>query len=451
MTTFNSASLTELEQAVLARIDDDELIRWVQALTQIPSVWKPETGEGEEAAARWVEARCRDIGLRTQFEFVEPGRPNVIAWHVGNDGGRSGADAATMDGERASVFGPPSPVAASAPPRRTLMFEGHTDVVTEGDPAAWTDPPFSAAIRDGRIYGRGANDMKAGVCCALMATRALVESGAQLDGDIVLGFVCDEESRMIGIKHFVERGWADRVTACIVCEPEENHLCTSQKGVMWVHVVIHGVMSHGAMPLTGVNTAYPLARFLDGAHALEARLIVQHGRHEFLGQPSITPTIVQSPARGTGEPQNNVMPGSSECVLDIRLIPGMDADAIAAQLEVMLKGVCAVDARLRYDMNVMEVRHPTQTDHAHPIVTTLAAAYTDLTGQAPIYGGVPGSTDGTILNARKGIPIVTCGPGDIYIPHHIDEWVSIDEIKLAARLYALAALRYLGVADGGTK
>jgi succinyl-diaminopimelate desuccinylase len=73
----------------------------------------------------------------------------------------------------------------------------------------------------------------------------------------------------------------------------------------------------------------------------------------------------------------------------------------------------------------------------------LASAYTDLTGNPPVYGGVPGSTDGTILNARKGIPIVTCGPGDIHIPHHVDEWVSIEEIKLAARLYVLAAMRYL--------
>jgi len=95
-------------------------------------------------------------------------------------------------------------------------------------------------------------------------------------------------------------------------------------------------------------------------------------------------------------------------------------------------------------MEVLEVRHPTRTDPAEPVVTTLASAYTDLTGAAPVYGGVPGSTDGTLLNARRGTPIVTCGPGDIHIPHHIDEWVSVDEIKQAARMYVLAALRYLG-------
>jgi succinyl-diaminopimelate desuccinylase len=261
----------------------------------------------------------------------------------------------------------------------------------------------------------------------------------------MLGAVCDEEGRMLGIKHFVERGWADRVTAAIICEPEENHLCIAQKGVMWTRAVIRGVMAHGAMPLTGVNSAYPLARFLTLVHALEEREIARYGRHEFLGQPSITPTLLLSPMRGAGEPQNNVMPGASECVLDFRLIPGQDPEALAGQVEAMLKAAAAVDLRLACSLEVIEVRHPTRTDRDEPVVLALASAVTDLTGAAPIYGGVPGSTDGTILNARKGIPIVTCGPGDIHIPHHVDEWVSLDEIKVAARLYVLAALRYLGV------
>lgn len=431
--------LTPIEQSALDRIDDDELIAWVQALTRIPSVWKPETGEGEAAAATWVAERCREIGLETHVEEVAPGRPNVVGWL------RSGRR--TADGGPQIEPGHQPTTAVSGPPSAVLMFEGHTDVVTEGDPALWTDPPFSATLRDGKIYGRGANDMKAGLVCALVAIKALKELGVALGGDIVLGAVCDEEGRMLGIKHFVEHGWADAVTAAIVCEPEENHLCIAQKGVMWIRVVISGVMAHGAMPLTGVNAMYPMARFLTAVHALEEREIVKHGKHEFLGQPSITPTIVQSPPRGAGEPQNNVMPGAAECVLDFRLIPGQDADALAATIDTLLKAAVAVDERLSYTCEVLEVRAPTATERAAPVVQALAGAYTDLTGSAPIYGGVPGSTDGTILNVRKGIPIVTCGPGDIYIPHHIDEWVSVEEIKLAARLYVLAAIRYLGIAD----
>jgi succinyl-diaminopimelate desuccinylase len=421
--------ISEQELLAISHIDDDELICWVQELTRIPSVWKPDENAGEEAAARWVEARCRAIGLATYFEFVVPSRPNVVAAY-------STEPKFTLDDLRSNRRPETSD-------RKVLMFEGHTDVVTEGDPAQWTDPPFSATSRDGRIYGRGANDMKAGLCCALMAIKAIAKSGVQLNGDILFGAVCDEEGRMIGIKHFVERGWADRVTACIVCEPEENHLCVAQKGVMWIRATIRGVMSHGAMPLTGVNAMYPMARFLTQVHALEEREIMKHGRHAFLGQPSITPTIVQSPMHGEGEPQNNVMPGAAQCVLDFRLVPGQDPDHIARRIEQMLAACVAVDDRLSYECEVIEVRHPTHTDRDHAVVQSLASAYTDLTGNAPMYGGVPGSTDGTILHARKGIPIVTCGPGDIHIPHHIDEWVSIDEIKQAVRMYVLAALRYL--------
>lgn len=407
--------IDEMEQRVLDLIDDEELIRWVQELVRIPSVWRPELGVGEEEAARWVEARCREIGLETHFEMVQPGRPNVIALLPG------------------PAEGP------------TLMFEGHTDVVTEGDPNAWTFPPFSATIHNGRIYGRGANDMKAGLVCALIATKALVRSGVRLGGTVLIGAVCDEEGEMIGIKHFVEQGWADRVDAAIICEPEENHLCIAQKGVMWIRVVIHGEMAHGAMPLTGINTAYPAARFLTLVQELEQQEINTHGAHPYLGQPSITPTIVLSPPRGAGEPQNNVMPGATEIVLDCRLIPGQDPDDLAHRVETLARAACAVDERLRYTCQVLEVRPPTATDPNHPLVRTLAQAYTDLTGEPPVYGGVPGSTDGTILFAHKGIPVVTCGPGDIHIPHHVDEWVSIEEIRTAARLYVLAAMRYLGV------
>jgi succinyl-diaminopimelate desuccinylase len=404
------------EQAALAQIDDDQLIHWVQELTRIPSVWRPESGEGEAAAARWVADRCHALGLETHVEEVVPGRPNVVA-RLRLGGGTAG--------------GP------------TLLFEGHTDVVTEGNPALWTDPPFAAVLRDGRVYGRGANDMKAGLVCALAALGAIARSGVRRPGALMLAAVCDEEGQMLGIKHFVAQGWAKEVGAAIVCEPEENHLCIEQKGVMWLRARIDGVMAHGAMPLSGANTAYPAARFLTLVEELEARTIADAPPSRFLGQPSLTPTIVQSPPPGHGEPQNNVMPGATEVVLDCRLVPGQDADALRAAVETLLHTVTAGDPRLRYTLDTLEVRPPTATGPQHPVVACLASAYTDLTGTAPVYGGVPGSTDGTILHTQAGVPIVTCGPGDIQIPHHIDEWVSVDEIKLAARLYVLAALRFL--------
>jgi len=407
--------ITDLESKALALVDEDEVIRWTQELVRIPSVYRPEQGEAEEPAARWVEERLKEIGLETSFEVVEPGRPNVVGIWRGAKGGK------------------------------TLMFEGHTDVVTEGDASQWTYPPFEARIVDGKMYGRGANDMKGGLVAALCATKAIVKSGVKLSGDILIGAVCDEEGRMIGIKHFVEQGWAENVDAAIICEPEENHLCTSQKGVMWVRVTATGKMAHGAMPLTGVNSAYPIAEFLVAMRALEAAQIAEHGQHEFLGQPSITPTILRSPVRG--EPQNNVMPARTEVMLDIRLIPGQSPEEIEAKIKAACDAIHAEDKRVTFKVKVLEARAPTATDRNEPIVKVLDQVYRDLTGKEPTYGGVPGSTDGTILNSRAGVPIVTCGPGDIYIPHHIDEWQSLDELIEATRLYVVAAMRFLGVAE----
>jgi succinyl-diaminopimelate desuccinylase len=407
--------ITDFEREVLSVVDEGEVIRWTQELVRIPSVYRPEKGEAEEPAARWVEARLKEIGLETFFEVVEPGRPNVIGLWRGAEGGK------------------------------TLMFEGHTDVVTEGDATQWTYPPFEARIVDGRMYGRGANDMKGGLVAAICAIKAIVKSGVKLGGDILIGAVCDEEGHMIGIKHFVEQGWADNVDAAVICEPEENHLCISQKGVMWVRVTATGKMAHGAMPLTGVNSAYPMAEFLAAMRELEAAQIAEHGQHEFLGQPSVTPTILRSPVHG--EPQNNVMPAQAEVVLDTRLIPGQSPEEIEAKIKAACGAVRAGDERVTFEVKVLEARAPTATDRNEPIVKVLDQAYRDLTDKEPVYGGVPGSTDGTILNSRAGVPIVTCGPGDIYIPHHADEWLGLDELIEATKLYVLATLRFLGVAE----
>ncbi len=407
--------ITDLETKVLSLVNESQVIHWTQELVRIPSVYRPEQGEAEEAAARWVEARFREIGLETYFEIVEPERPNVIGIWRGAEGGK------------------------------TLMFEGHTDVVTEGDASQWMYPPFEAQIANGKMYGRGANDMKGGLVAAICATKAIVESGIKLGGDILIGAVCDEEGHMIGIKHFVEQGWAENVNAAIICEPEENHLCISQKGVMWIRITATGKMAHGAMPLTGVNSAYPVAEFLVAMRELEAAQIAEHGKHEFLGQPSITPTILASPVRG--EAQNNVMPAQTQVVLDIRLIPGQSAEEIEAKIKAACDAVHARDDRVTFEVDVLEVRAPTATEREEPVVQVLDQAYRDLTGKEPIYGGVPGSTDGTILNSRAGVPIVTCGPGDIHIPHHVDEWLGLDELIEATKLYVLSAMRFLGVVE----
>ncbi len=406
--------LSDLERTVLDSIDPELVVRWTRELTRIPSVYRPKQGEAEEAAARWVKARFEELGLETTWEVVEPGRPNVIGILPGPERGR------------------------------WLMFEGHTDVVTEGDPNAWTHPPFEAEVENGRIYGRGANDMKGGLVAAIAATKAILDSGVKLDGSILIGALVDEEEKMRGVRDFVARGWGKRLSAAVICEPEENHLCIEQKGVMWIKVTMNGVMAHGAMPLTGVNPAYHATALLNEVKEWEADEIRTHGKHPSMGQPSITPTIVQSPA--FGEPQNNVLPAQAAVTLDFRILPSQSPEELEAKLKEILERLKEADPTFDATYEVFDLRPPTSTPRDESIVVALDEAYRDVVGREPVYGAVPGTTDGTILFTEAGIPVVTCGPGDIHIPHHVDEFLDIDQLIDATRLYALTALRYLGVA-----
>src|SRR5438128_5538877 len=196
---------------VLAHVDPAELIALTRDLIRIPSVVRPGDPEATEArVAEYVERWLTKEGLSVEVQSAAPGRPNVLAWI-----GEVGAG-------------------------RTLLLEGHTDVVTEGDPTAWSHPPFEADVADGRIWGRGAADMKGGLAAAMIATAAIKRSGARLGGVLVVGALVDEEGDMLGVRRFTATPLAGELTAAIVCEPEQNELCLEQRGVVWARVTVRG-------------------------------------------------------------------------------------------------------------------------------------------------------------------------------------------------------------------
>ena len=413
------ADVERMAAAAAAAVDAGEVLRRTAALVRIRSVWDPDGGSNEADAAAYVATELRSLGLGVTVDEVAPGRPNVIADWAGG-----GFDPAR---------------------NRTLMLEGHTDVVTEGDAARWTRDPYGAALESDpaggtRLYGRGSADMKAGVAAAIEAVAALQRAAHQLPGRIRLGIVVDEEGMMLGIKRFVAGGWADEVDGAIVCEPEELELCLHQKGAMRIHVHARGVMAHGAMPYAGVNPIAGVQRFLAAVEALQAEEQSRLGEHPHLGRPWLTPTILRAPV--TGEAQLNVMPAGAYAALDVRTVPGQDHDALFARLRAAAARVEAAMPRLTLELDWFESRPWTETAPDDPLVRALEAAYPQVLAGPPRYGGVPGATDGTFLHAA-GVPIVTVGPGDRTIPHQVDEFVRVEDAVSAARLYAAAAVRYL--------
>jgi len=421
---------------VLKEIKKEELIKLTQDLIRIPSVRRQ--GQGEQEVALYLARLLEGIGLDVVVEYVEPGSPNVIA---------------VLQGESE---GP------------CLMFECHTDVVTEGDPSEWKYGPFEGKWVGNRIYGRGACDTKGNLAAAVIAVQAINQSGISFKGKILLGILVDEEGMMSGVKHFIRQGWANGVHAAMICEPVDNQLCITQKGALRAELITSGKMSHGAMPLAGLNPIPSMISILEKMKQLEEEEIERLGKNGFLGYPSITPTVLQAPVKG--EPQLNVVPYQCRALLDIRTVPGQSHEALKKQLEdIVQEEERSVNASLhsgsfkeiretlekglsrgmsfQSKLDVFEDRPWTKTSQEERIVQSVWQAIRSITGKEPTYGGVLGATDGTFLSAWAGIPIVTLGAGKWMIPHQKDEWVSIEDLELTAKIYAASALEFLGVAN----
>ena len=400
-------------ERVLAHLRDDEVIALTQCLVRIPSVFRPGDFEANEGAvARLIADWCREQGLAVEVQEVAPGRPNVVATLVGASGGS------------------------------TLCLEGHTDVVTEGDPREWRHDPWSGALEDGRIYGRGAADMKGGLAAALVAAAALRRAGVRFAGRLVVAALVDEEAGMTGARHFMRTPLGRAVDAAIVCEPEQNELCLEQKGVFWARVVVHGRMAHGAMPYVGANPVAAAGAFLSALPALERRLGRLAPPSRFLGRPHVTPTSCRAPLGGVA--QNNVIPSGADLVLDVRLVPGLEPDAVLGALAALARDTERRCPGTKIELETIEPPRPaTRVARSERIVRALAWAVSAVTGRRPRFGGVPGSTDGTIFVMERGIPIVTFGPGNRQVPHQVDEHVEVTALVEAARCYAAAAVRFL--------
>jgi succinyl-diaminopimelate desuccinylase len=421
-------------EKLLREIKREELIKLTQDLIRIPSVRSHKEGGNEEKVALFLSHLLEEIGLDVVVEEVDPGSPNVVAVLQGESDGPC------------------------------LMFECHTDVVTEGDASEWKYDPFEGKLVGNRIYGRGACDTKGNLAAAIKAAHAISQSGIPLKGRILLGILVDEEGMMTGVKHFIRQGWANGVNAAIICEPVDNHLCITQKGALRAELITVGKMSHGAMPLAGLNPIPPMISILEKMRQFEEEEIERLGKDAFLGYPSITPTVLQAPVKG--EPQLNVIPYECRALLDIRTVPGQSHEALKKGLEEIVKEEersintslesgplkemretleknLSKGLSFQSKLNVFEDRPWTKTSREERIVQAVSKAIQSVTGKGPTYGGVLGATDGTFLSAWAGIPIVTIGAGKWMIPHQKDEWVSVEELELTAKIYAASALEFL--------
>jgi acetylornithine deacetylase len=333
---------------------------------------------------------------------------------------------------------------------RSLIVNGHIDVVSPGDPERWSSPPFEAEVRDGRIYGRGAVDMKGGVASAIFALEALSANGIGLDGDVIVEVVPDEETCAMGTVAVIERGY--RADAGLVPEPTRLHLWIATRGLLHGAVVVPGRSAHAEMNQPpwpeggGVNAIERSAPVLAALSELSADWAVRDSKaHPLLGRPGVQPTIIRGGAFISNVPES--------CRIDLNAtyLPG-DADENGYGSVPRNEILRAVEVAAAADDWLAE--HPpawrwatdyppSEIDPGQDIVTATRAAASSL-GIEARPEGIDTTYDGALLTRLAGVPSPAFGPGDLGRAHAPDEWVGIDELVLGARAYARAICGWCG-------
>jgi acetylornithine deacetylase len=345
---------------------------------------------GESAVAEFAAAYLRQAGLEVHLEPVAPGRPNVVAVLRGLGGGRS------------------------------LMLNGHLDTVgVQGMQA-----PFTPRLEGGRLYGRGAYDMKGPDAAAMLAVVDLKRSGARLAGDVVLALVCDEEHASLGTAALA-RQW--RTDAAVVVEPSELSLVLAHKGFVWARVRTLGRAAHGSRFAEGLDAIVMAGKYLAEFDAYERELL-QRPPHPLVGPPSCHASLINGGQELSSYP--------AECLIEFerRTIPGETREMAAEELRALAARAAASDPRFRAEVEAYFERPPSETGPDAPIARALAEAARRRLGRTPEVRGATFWMDMALLNLA-GIPTVNLGPGGAGA-HAATEYVIVDEVAQCAEIYA---------------
>lgn len=344
---------------------------------------------------------------------------------------------------RDNVVGSHRPRAAKG---RSLILNGHIDVVPPGPADLWTAPPFEPVIRDGRLYGRGAGDMKAGIVAFITAFRALREMGMQPAAPVHLQSVVEEECTGNGALACLHRGY--RADAAIIPEPFDHGLMTAQLGVMWVRLVVTGKPAHALDTSAGCNAIDAAVRLVDHLRRLEEAWNAPACRHAaFAGHAH--PVNFNLGGISGGEWASSV---PTRCTVDLRIgfYPGMSLDAVRTAVTEAIARARTDDALLAKAHVETEWRgfqaEGCAIDRDQPLFHLLADSHRAVRGDEPRDIAVTCTTDARFFNLYGATPATCYGPQADDI-HGIDESVSLDSMRDVARVLALFMAGWCGLEE----
>lgn len=386
------------------QIDEAFVTQTLQRLVRIDSRNPNMTpdGPGEAQVGNYIAGLLREWGLQVRVHDLGSGRVNVVGVLPGRGQGR------------------------------ILMLNGHMDTVgVDG-----MDEPFSGEIRDGRLYGRGSQDMKGSLAAMLGAVKALTEAGRELAGDLLLAFVADEEDRSLGSRDLVDHYRAD---AAVVTEPTEMDVVHAHRGLTYYQVETFGRAAHGSRFQEGVDAITHMGRFLAQLDLLQ-RDLPRRTPHPHAGPPSLHAGVIEG---GTDTP---TYPGHCSLTIDRRTVPGEHEEEVTAELQKIIDRLASEDDTFKAVVKPIMQRPPLETPADAGIIQALQDAFQGQLGRAPRTKGVAYWSDAALLSGA-GMEAVLLGPVGEGL-HTPEEWVDLASVHELARVLAAAAVRYCQPAGG---
>ncbi|WOK07420.1 peptidase [Imperialibacter roseus] len=422
--------MTDLQKTLEAYIDEhaDDAITYLQQLIQQPSVQTNERGVQEIVIEKlnrlglevdvwdpvYEELAKSPYFVASRDTYV--GSPNVVGVLKGQGGGKS------------------------------IIYNGHIDVVPEGDRSKWIDDPFSGKIENGKMYGRGTTDMKGGNVALLLAIEAVIKSGIKLKGDIIFHSVIEEESGGVGTLATLLRGYT--ADAAIIPEPTNMKLFIKQQGSMWFRVTVEGISAHAGTRYEGVSAIEQAIKIHNGILALEKI------RNDRVDDPLYSHIPIPIPIN-IGTIKGGSWPSS---VPDLVMIEGRmgvgpheTIDAVKQELVKHVASLCQADDWLKDHPAKVEffgaqwVPNAVATDH--PFAELMKKNFETIYGRALTIQASPWGTDAGLLGNVGNIPALVIGPGETKVAHFPNEFIDLTEMIKAAKLFALTLTSWCGVAS----
>ena len=419
------------EDRVLAEVEAarDEIVAFTAEMIRIPTVNPP--GACYRECAEFIGRQLEATGLAVEYVEAE-GRPEHTAEHP-----------------RVNVVGR----GAARPGRPRLHLNGHFDVVPPGE--EWTVDPFAGVVREGRIYGRGASDMKSGIAAAVFAVEALRRAGVELAGAVDISATVDEESGgFAGVAHLCEAGIisSDDTRYAIIPEPfGPARVCLGHRGVYWFDVIAHGHEAHGSMSHLGRSAIDDMGALLEAFRTrLAPELATRLSALPVVPEPSRRPSLNVNAITGGQAGEATQSPCVADrCVatFDRRFIPEESFEEVRGEIARLVASVEGDDPERRFTIEERMVVHPTSAPPGSPLVAALSRAVETAVGRPPELVASPGTYDQKHFARIAGIEhCVAYGPGPLEEAHQPDESCAINDLVACTQALALAALELLGPA-----